>query len=142
MDVDLRVRQIAAGLHPGWPSFTATIQRYHEEISELGRDGLSIGLLGPSISGTAVAEARYAGLAASGGNGGEALNASWDVVASDDQAAGAVKDLTHGHGADVLLDSVGAEATIELARTALDDAAQAYRDLQDGKVHGRAVVVP
>ena len=125
----------------GWPSFTATTQRYLEEISELGR-GLSIGLLGPSIPGTAVAEARYAGLAASGGNGGEALNASWDVVASDDQAAGAVKDLTHGHGADVLLDCVGADATIELARTALDDAAQAYRDLQDGKVHGRAVVVP
>ena len=125
------------------------------------------------------------------------------VVTSDDQAAGAVKDLTHGHGADVLLDCVGAEATIELARTAartlgdativgiagatvplsffsqpyevsiqttywgsrpelaelidlaarglvhvesttypLDDAAQAYRDLHDGKVHGRAVVVP
>ena len=115
----------------------------------------------------------------------------------------AVKDLTGGHGADVLLDFVGAEATIELARTAarplgdativgiaggtvplsffsqpfevsiqttywgsrpelvelldlaarglvhvesttysLDDAAQAYRDLHDGKVHGRAVVVP
>ena len=110
---------------------------------------------------------------------------------------------SHGHGADVLLDFVGAEATIELARTAartlgdativgiaggtvplsffsqpyevgiqttywgsrpelaelldlaarglvhvesitysLDDAAQAYRDLQDGKVHGHAVVVP
>ena len=125
------------------------------------------------------------------------------VVTSDDQAAGAVKDLTHGHGADVLLDFVGAEATIELARTAarplgdttivgiaggtvplsffsqpyevsiqttywgsrpelvelldlaarglvhvesttysLDHAAQAYRDLHDGKVHGRAVVVP
>ena len=125
------------------------------------------------------------------------------VVTSDDQAAGAVKDLTGGHGADVLLDFVGAEATIELARTAarplgdativgiaggsvplsffsqpfevsiqttywgsrpelvqlldlaarglvhvesttyaLDDAAQAYRDLHDGKVHGRAIVVP
>jgi alcohol dehydrogenase, propanol-preferring len=125
------------------------------------------------------------------------------VVRSDDQAAGAVKDLTHGHGADVLLDFVGATTTIELARTAartlsdativgiaggtvplsffsqpyevsiqttywgsrfelveviglvarglvhaesttysLDDAAQAYRDLHDGKVYGRAVVVP
>ena len=40
------------------------------------------------------------------------------VVTSDNQAAGAVKDLTGGHGADVLLDFVGAEATIELARTA------------------------
>jgi propanol-preferring alcohol dehydrogenase len=125
------------------------------------------------------------------------------VVRSDDQAADAVKDLTHGHGADVLLDFVGATTTIELARTAartlsdativgiaggtvplsffsqpyevsiqttywgsrfelvevislaarglvhaesttysLDDAAQAYRDLHDGKVYGRAVVVP
>lgn len=125
------------------------------------------------------------------------------VVSSDDQAVGAIKDLTGGHGADVLLDCVGAGATIELARTAarplgdativgigggsvplsffsqpyevsiqttywgsrpelvellelaarglvnvesstytLDQAAQAYRDLHDGKVHGRAVVVP
>jgi propanol-preferring alcohol dehydrogenase len=40
------------------------------------------------------------------------------VVTSDDQAVGAIKDLTGGHGADVLLDCVGAEATIELARTA------------------------
>jgi alcohol dehydrogenase, propanol-preferring len=125
------------------------------------------------------------------------------VVTSDDQAAGAVKDLTQGHGADVLLDFVGTEATIELARTAactladativgiaggtvplsffsqpyevsiqttywgsrfelaelielaarglvhvesttysLDNAAQAYRDLQGGKVRGRAIVVP
>jgi propanol-preferring alcohol dehydrogenase len=125
------------------------------------------------------------------------------VVTSDDQAVGAIKDLTGGHGADVLLDCVGAGATIELARTAarplgdativgiaggsvplsffsqpfevsiqttywgsrpelvelldlaargllhvesttysLDHAAQAYRDLHDGKVHGRAVVVP
>ena len=125
------------------------------------------------------------------------------VVPSDDQAANAIKDLTHGLGADVLLDFVGADATIELARAAarpfgdativgiaggtvplsflsqpyevsiqttywgsrselvellelaarglvhtesttysLDDAAQAYRDLQAGKVDGRAVVVP
>jgi alcohol dehydrogenase, propanol-preferring len=125
------------------------------------------------------------------------------VVTSDDQAAGAIKGLTQGHGADVLLDFVGTEATIELARTAartladativgiaggtvplsffsqpyevsiqttywgsrfelaelielaarglvhvesttysLDNAAQAYRDLQGGKVRGRAIVVP
>jgi alcohol dehydrogenase, propanol-preferring len=125
------------------------------------------------------------------------------VVTSDDQAADAVKDLTHGHGADVLLDFVGTEATIELARSAaraladativgigggtvplsffsqpyevsiqttywgsrfelaelielaarglvhvestiysLGDAPQAYRDLQGGKVGGRAIVVP
>jgi alcohol dehydrogenase, propanol-preferring len=125
------------------------------------------------------------------------------VVRSDDLAAGAVKDLTHGYGADVLLDFVGATTTIELVRTAartlsdativgiaggtvplsffsqpyevsiqttywgsrfelaeviglaarglvqaesttysLDDAPQAYRDLRDGKVYGRAVVVP
>jgi alcohol dehydrogenase, propanol-preferring len=125
------------------------------------------------------------------------------VVTSDDQAADAIKDLTHGHGADVLLDFVGTEATIELARTdartladativgigggtvplsffsqpyevsiqttywgsrfelaelielaarglvhvesttySLDNAAQAYRDLQGGKVRGRAIVVP
>jgi alcohol dehydrogenase, propanol-preferring len=125
------------------------------------------------------------------------------VVISDDQAGGAVKDLTHGHGADVLLDFVGTEATIELARSAartladvtivglaggtvplsffsqpyevsiqttywgsrfelaelidlaarglvhvesttysLDNAAQAYRDLQHGNVRGRAIVVP
>ena len=36
----------------------------------------------------------------------------------DDQAANAIKDLTHGLGADVLLDFVGADATIELARAA------------------------
>lgn len=125
------------------------------------------------------------------------------VVRSDDLAAGAIKDLTQGHGADVILDFVGATTTIELSRTAartlgdttivgiaggtvplsffsqpyevsiqttywgsrfelaeviglaarglmhtesttysLDDAAQAYRDLRDGKVYGRAVVVP
>ena len=125
------------------------------------------------------------------------------VVTSDDQAADAVKDLTQGHGADVLLDFVGTDATIELARTAartladativgiaggtvplsffsqpyevsiqttywgsrfelaelielaarglvhvesttysLDNAAQAYRDLQGGNVRGRAIVVP
>ena len=125
------------------------------------------------------------------------------VVRSDDLAAGAIKDLTDGHGADVILDFVGATTTMELARTAartqgeativgiaggtvplsffsqpyevsiqttywgsrfelaevirlaarglvhtetttysLDDAPQAYRDLRDGKVCGRAVVVP
>ena len=125
------------------------------------------------------------------------------VVRSDDLAAGAIKDLTDGHGADVLLDFVGATTTMELARTAartlgeativgiaggtvplsffsqpyevsiqttywgsrfelaevirlaarglvhtetttysLDDAPQAYRDLRDGNVYGRAVVVP
>ncbi len=125
------------------------------------------------------------------------------AVTSDDQAVDAIKGLTDGHGADVLLDFVGADATIELARAAartlgdativgiaggtvpfsffsqpyevsiqttyygsrtelaelldlaarglvhaesttysLDDAAQAYRDLHDGKVRGRAVVVP
>ena len=69
VDVDLWVRQIAAGLHPRLAELTATIQRYlEEEIPALGRDGLSIGLLGPRISGTAVAEARYAGLGASGRN--------------------------------------------------------------------------
>ena len=40
------------------------------------------------------------------------------VVTSDDQAADAIKGLTDGHGADVLLDFVGAESTIELARAA------------------------
>ncbi|CQD19862.1 alcohol dehydrogenase [Mycolicibacterium conceptionense] len=125
------------------------------------------------------------------------------VLPSDDDAVAAIKDLTDGHGADVLLDFVGATATIELARSAarplgdvtivgiaggsvplsffsqpyevsvqttywggqtelvelldlaargmvhaesttysLDDAPQAYRDLNDGKVRGRAVVVP
>lgn len=125
------------------------------------------------------------------------------VVTSDDQAATAIRELTGGRGADVLLDCVGAQATIELARSAarplgdatiigiaggsvpltffsqpyevsiqttywgsrpelaelldlaargqvhvesttyaLDDALQAYRDLADGKVRGRAVVVP
>jgi alcohol dehydrogenase, propanol-preferring len=125
------------------------------------------------------------------------------VVRSDDLAADAIKDLTDGHGADVLLDFVGATTTMELARTAartlgeativgiaggtvplsffsqpyevsiqttywgsrfelaevirlaarglvhtetttysLEDAPQAYRDLRDGKVYGRAVVVP
>lgn len=125
------------------------------------------------------------------------------VVTSDDQAATAIRELTGGRGADVLLDCVGAQATIELARSAarplgdatiigiaggsvpltffsqpyevsiqttywgsrpelaelldlaargqvhvesttyaLDDAPQAYRDLAEGKVRGRAVVVP
>ena len=77
VDVDLWARHIAAGLHPRLAELTATIQRYlEEEIPELGRGGLSIGLLGPRISGNAVAEARYAGLSAPGHNGGEALNAS------------------------------------------------------------------
>jgi alcohol dehydrogenase, propanol-preferring len=126
-----------------------------------------------------------------------------DVVPSDDHAAAAIKDLTGGRGADVLLDFVGANPTIELARAAarplgdvtivgigggsvplsffsqpyevsiqttywgahpelvelldlasralvhvesttysLDEAPQAYRDLGEGKVRGRAVVVP
>ncbi|WP_326545611.1 NAD(P)-dependent alcohol dehydrogenase [Mycolicibacterium sp. ND9-15] len=125
------------------------------------------------------------------------------AVVSDATAAEAIKDLTGGRGADVLLDFVGAEATIELSRAAarplgdativgiaggsvplsffsqpyevsiqttywgtrpelvellqlaargmlhvesttysLDDAPRAYRDLQDGKVRGRAVIVP
>jgi propanol-preferring alcohol dehydrogenase len=125
------------------------------------------------------------------------------AVMSDAQSADAIRELTGGRGADVLLDFVGAEATIELARSAarslgdvtivgiaggsvplsffsqpyevsiqttywgsrtelvelldlasrglvhaesttyaLDDAAQAYRDLHDGRVRGRAVVVP
>jgi alcohol dehydrogenase, propanol-preferring len=40
------------------------------------------------------------------------------VVTSDEHAATAIRDLTDGHGADVVLDFVGADATIELARTA------------------------
>lgn len=125
------------------------------------------------------------------------------VLASDNQTAAAIKDLTGGRGADVLLDFVGAGPTMELARTAarpmgdativglaggnvplsffsqpyevsiqttywgshpelvelltlaargqvhvetttysLDDATQAYRDLHEGKVRGRAVIVP
>jgi alcohol dehydrogenase, propanol-preferring len=138
----------------------------------------------------------------------EALDLATEVgadhaIPSDEQSADAIRDLTKGRGADVLLDFVGAEATIELARTAarslgdativgiaggsvplsffsqpyevsiqttywgsrpelvellelasrrlvhvesttysLDEAPQAYRDLQSGKVRGRAVVVP
>jgi alcohol dehydrogenase, propanol-preferring len=125
------------------------------------------------------------------------------VLKSDDLAGVAIKDLTRGYGADVLLDFVGATSTMELSRAAartlgdativgiaggsiplsffsqpyevsiqttywgsrfelaeviclaargllhtettiysLDDAPQAYRDLRDGKVYGRAVVVP
>jgi alcohol dehydrogenase, propanol-preferring len=53
----------------------------------------------------------------------EALDLATEVgadhaIASDEQSADAIKDLTRGRGADVLLDFVGAEATIELARTA------------------------
>jgi threonine dehydrogenase-like Zn-dependent dehydrogenase len=44
---------------------------------------------------------------------------------SDDHAVGAIRDLTGGHGADVQLDCVGAEATIELARTAFRSGDQA-----------------
>ncbi|MGV0873228.1 NAD(P)-dependent alcohol dehydrogenase [Mycolicibacterium sp. XJ879] len=125
------------------------------------------------------------------------------TVMSDGTAAAAIKDFTAGRGADVLLDFVGADATIELARAAartlgdvtivgiaggsvplsffsqpyevsmqttywgtrrelvellelaargcvhveastyaLDEAPRAYRDLQEGKVRGRAVIVP
>ncbi|ULE31389.1 NAD(P)-dependent alcohol dehydrogenase [Mycobacterium sp. IDR2000157661] len=125
------------------------------------------------------------------------------TVMSDDNAINTIRELTGGRGADVLLDCVGAEATIELARGAarslgdvtiigiaggsvpltffsqpyevsiqttywgsrpelvellalaardmvhvesttysLDDAPRAYRDLQSGRVRGRAVVVP
>ncbi|EID17247.1 alcohol dehydrogenase GroES domain-containing protein [Mycolicibacterium phlei RIVM601174] len=125
------------------------------------------------------------------------------TLESDASTAGAIRDLTGGRGADVLLDFVGADATIELARAAarplgdvtivgiaggsvplsffsqpyevsiqttywgsrpelielldlaargvlhiesttysLDDAAQAYRDLHEGKIRGRAVIVP
>lgn len=40
------------------------------------------------------------------------------VVRSDEQAVEAIRELTGGRGADVLLDFVGADATIELARAA------------------------
>jgi len=125
------------------------------------------------------------------------------AVSSDDTAASAIRELTGGRGADVVIDFVGATTTLELARSvarvmgdvtivgigggeiplgffsqpyevsiattywgsrpdlvellalaaggqvgsertvySLDDAARAYRDLHDGKVIGRAVVVP
>ena len=125
------------------------------------------------------------------------------AVLSDDTAASAIRELTGGRGADVVIDFVGATTTLELARSvarvmgdvtivgigggeiplgffsqpyevsiattywgsrpelvellalaaggqvgtertvySLDDAARAYRDLHDGKVTGRAVVVP
>ena len=125
------------------------------------------------------------------------------AVLANDSAAAAIRDLTGGRGADVVVDFVGSTATLELARSvarimadltvvgigggvipigffsqpyevsiattywgsrpelsellalaargqlstertvyALDDAAQAYRDLHDGRVTGRAVVVP
>jgi propanol-preferring alcohol dehydrogenase len=125
------------------------------------------------------------------------------TVLSNDTAAPAIRELTGGRGADVVIDFVGATTTLELARSvarvmgdvtivgigggeiplgffsqpyevsiattywgsrpelvellalaaggqvgtertvySLDDAARAYRDLHDGKVTGRAVVVP
>ena len=125
------------------------------------------------------------------------------TVLSNDTAASAIRELTGGRGADVVIDFVGATTTLELARSvarvmgdvtivgigggeiplgffsqpyevsiattywgsrpelvellalaaggqvgsertvySLDDAARAYRDLHDGKVTGRAVVVP
>ncbi|MGV0849757.1 NAD(P)-dependent alcohol dehydrogenase [Mycolicibacterium phlei] len=138
----------------------------------------------------------------------EALDLATEVGAdhaleSDASTAGAIRDLTGGLGADVLLDFVGADATIELARAAarslgdvtivgiaggsvplsffsqpyevsiqttywgsrpelvelldlaargtlhieattysLDDAVRAYRDLHEGTIRGRAVIVP
>ncbi len=126
-----------------------------------------------------------------------------NTVRSDQDAAQHIRELTGGRGADVVIDFVGATATLELARTAarrmaditvvgigggeiplsffsqpyevsiattywgsrpelaelltlaargdvtaeitrysLNDGVQAYRDLHDGKVTGRAVVVP
>jgi propanol-preferring alcohol dehydrogenase len=125
------------------------------------------------------------------------------AVLSDDNAAAAIRDLTGGRGADVVIDFVGSTATLTLARSVtrplgdvtivgigggevplgfftqpyevsiattywgsrgelvellalaakglvrtestvypLDHAATAYRDLHDGTVTGRAVVVP
>lgn len=125
------------------------------------------------------------------------------TVRSDQDAAQRIRELTGGRGADVVIDFVGATATLELARTtarrmadvtvvgigggeiplsffsqpyevsiattywgsrpelaelltlaargdvtaettrySLNDGVQAYRDLHDGKVTGRAVVVP
>jgi propanol-preferring alcohol dehydrogenase len=125
------------------------------------------------------------------------------AVSSDESAAAAIRELTGGRGADVVLDFVGATPTIETARAAarmmsdvtivgigggevtfsffhqlyevnltttywgsrpelvellelaarghlrvhhttypLDDAVQAYRDLHEGKITGRAVIVP
>lgn len=125
------------------------------------------------------------------------------AVASDESAAAAIRELTGGRGADVVIDFVGATATLELARAvarplgdvtivgigggqiavsffsqpyevaiattywgsrpelvellalaaagqisaertlySLDHGVQAYRDLHEGRVSGRAVVVP
>jgi propanol-preferring alcohol dehydrogenase len=125
------------------------------------------------------------------------------AVRSNATAAEAIRELTDGRGADVVIDFVGASATLQLARSvarimadvtivgigggevplsffsqpyevsiattywgsrpelvellalaargeistertlySLDDAARAYRDLRDGTVTGRAVVVP
>ena len=125
------------------------------------------------------------------------------TLRSDDDAARQIRDLTGGRGADVVIDFVGATATLELSRRVarrmadvtivgigggevplsfftqpyevsiattywgsrpelvellalaasgqvaaeqtvypLDDGVQAYRDLHDGKVTGRAAVVP
>lgn len=125
------------------------------------------------------------------------------AVLSNDTAAAAIRDLTAGQGADVVIDFVGATPTLDLARSvarmmgdvtivgigggevpltffsqpyevsvattywgsrpelaellvlaargdistertlySLDDAVRAYQDLHDGRVTGRAVVVP
>jgi alcohol dehydrogenase, propanol-preferring len=126
-----------------------------------------------------------------------------DVLPSGPDTAAAIRDATHGHGADVVLDFVGIDATIATAAAAarpmgdvtvvgigggtfpfgffslpyevslqttywgtrpelsevlalgargllhpkvttypLDEGPQAYRDLQAGRIEGRAVVVP
>jgi propanol-preferring alcohol dehydrogenase len=125
------------------------------------------------------------------------------ALPSDENAVAAIRELTGGRGADVVLDFVGATPTMETARAAarmmgdvtvvgiaggevsfsffsqvyevslattywgsrpelvellelagrglltvdhttypLDDAVQAYRDLHEGKITGRAVIVP
>jgi len=125
------------------------------------------------------------------------------AVLSNDSAGAAIRELTDGRGADVVIDFVGATATLELARSvarnmgdvtivgigggevplsffsqpyavniattywgtrpelvellalaasgqvstertlySLDDAVRAYRDLHEGKLTGRAVVIP
>lgn len=125
------------------------------------------------------------------------------VLVSDDSVPDTVRDLTHGHGADVVIDFVGADATMRVAMASarmmgdvtvvgiaggmytwtffsqgyeinlastywgtrpelvelftlasrglvhtehtvysLDNAVQAYHDLHEGKIKGRAVIVP